>query len=78
MTKGVVVMLVCTKKDSIVAILFSLYTNMAVITSLQTKNYLYNITGKGHGSFAQKRVFFLSPVYLHGRYSLMGNNGAIG
>ena len=58
MTKGVAVMLVCTTKDSIVTILFSLYTDMAVITSLQTKNYLYNITGKGHGSFAQKRGIF--------------------
>ena len=58
MTKGVAVMLVCITKDSIVTILFSLYTNMAVITSLQTKNYLYNITGKGQGSFAQKRGIF--------------------
>ena len=64
MTKGVVVMLVCAKKDSIVAVLFSLYTNMVVITSLQTKNYLYNITGKGHGSFAQKRFFF-SRLFIY-------------
>ena len=63
-----------------VTILFSLYTNMAVITSLQTKNYLYNITGKGHRSFAQKsgifcRLFvFMVDTVLWG----MNFNGAIG
>ena len=41
----------------------------------------HNITGKGHESFAQKGVYFLSPVCLHGRYTAfwgMDFNGAIG
>ena len=78
MTKGVAVMLVCTTKDSIVTILFSLYTNMAVISSLQNQELPLQHNREGARKFCPKKGYFLSPVCLHGRYSLMGNNGAIG
>ena len=59
----VTAMLVYRTKDCIVTIFFSLYTNMAVIASLQTKNYFYNITWQGRDTdVLLKKGYFLSPV----------------
>ena len=80
MTKVVAVMLACTTKDNIHCsynFIFIVHQHGGYIVIANQELPLQH-NREGARKFCPKKGYFLSPVCLHGRYSLMGNNGAIG